>query len=70
MIREVPDIFVSGHTHKMEVSSYNNILLISTATWESQNKFQERMGNTPDFCKVPILNMKTGEVKILDFDTL
>ena len=69
MIKQVPDIFVSGHTHKLEISYYNNILLISTATWERQNKFQERMGNKPDFCKVPMLNLKTGQVKILDFET-
>ena len=42
--------------------------MISTATWEKQNKYQERMGNKPDFCKVPLLNLKTGQVKILDFE--
>ena len=68
IIQDVPDIFVSGHTHKMELNYYNNILMISTATWEKQNKYQERMGNKPDFCKVPLLNLKTGQVKILDFE--
>ena len=67
IIEDIPDIFVSGHTHKMDIKHYRNILLISTATWEKQNKFQERMGNKPDFCKVPMLNLKTREIKILDF---
>ena len=67
IIRDIPDIFVSGHTHKMDIKHYKNILLISTATWEKQNKFQERMGNKPDFCKIPMLNLKTREIKILDF---
>jgi len=70
LIRDIPDIFVSGHTHKMEIDYYNNILLISAATWEEQNKFQLRMGNKPDFCKVPLLNLKTGQVKILDFENM
>ncbi len=70
LIKQVPDIFVSGHTHKLEISNYNNILLISTATWEEPNKFQERMGNEPDFCKIPLLNLKTGQIKILDFEGL
>ena len=70
MIKTVPDIFISGHTHKLEIKYSNNVLLISTATWESQNKFQERMGNEPDFCKVPMFNLKTGEIKILDFEGL
>ncbi len=68
LIKQVPDIFVSGHTHKLEIFNYNNILLISTATWEEQNKYQQRMGNEPDFCKVPMLNLKTGQIKILDFE--
>lgn len=68
VIDKVPDIFVSGHTHKCGVSFYNNTLLISGAAWESKTDFQEKMGNEPDFCKVPIFNLKTGGVKILDFE--
>ncbi len=70
LIETVPDVMVSGHTHKMDIDSYNNILLISTATWEELNKFQERMGNKPDFCKIPMLNLKTGKVDILDFENI
>ena len=68
LIRQVPDIFVSGHTHKSAVSYYNNILLVSSSSWESMTGFQEKMGNEPDFCKVPIVNLKTRAVKILDFE--
>jgi DNA polymerase II small subunit len=68
VIEKVPDIFVSGHTHKCAISFYNNTLIISGAAWESKTDFQEKMGNEPDFCKVPIVNLKTGGVKILDFE--
>lgn len=68
LIRKVPDIFVSGHTHKMEVSSYKGVLIISTAGWEKETEYQKRKGNKPDFCKVPMLNLKTRAVKILDFE--
>ncbi|MEX0920895.1 MAG: metallophosphoesterase [Candidatus Pacearchaeota archaeon] len=67
-IKEVPDIFVSGHSHKCAVSSYNNILTISVGAWESETEYQKRKGNKPDFCKVPIMNLKTREIKILDFE--
>lgn len=67
-IKKVPDIFVAGHTHKSAVSYYNNILTISSSTWEGLTPFQEKMGNEPDFCKVPMLNLKTRAVKILDFE--
>ena len=68
LIKKVPDIFVSAHAHKCAVSSYNNILLISTSSWEEETENQRRKGNQPDFCKVPMFNLKTREVKILDFE--
>jgi len=68
VIKNVPDIFVSGHTHKCAVSYYNNILIISGSGWEEETDYQKRKGNQPDFCKVPMFNLKTREIKILDFD--
>jgi DNA polymerase II small subunit len=68
VIRKIPDIFVSGHTHKSAVSYYNNILLISTSSWESITPYEEKMGADPDFCKVPMFNLKTREIKVLDFE--
>ncbi len=68
LINDIPDIFFAGHTHKMAVSYYNNILLISCSSWESISSYQERLGNKPDFCKVPMFNLKTREIKILDFE--
>ncbi len=67
-IDPIPDIFVSGHTHKSEVSYYNNILVISTSCWEAMTSYQEKMGSSPDHCKVPLFNLKTRAVKILDFE--
>ncbi len=69
VIKKVPDIFISGHTHKCAVSYYNNILIISGSGWEEETEYQKRKGNQPDFCKVPMFNLKTRAVKILDFDT-
>lgn len=68
VIEKVPDVFVSGHLHKTSVSFYNNTLLVSCSSWEAMSDYQEKMGNQPDFCKVPILNLKTGVIKILDFE--
>jgi len=68
LIRNIPDIFVSGHTHKSAVSYYNNILIISASCWESMTPYQEKFGNKPDHCKVPMFNLKTRQIKILDFE--
>ena len=70
LIKEIPDIFVSAHTHKCGVTYYNNILVISTSCWEEMTPYQEKFGNIPDHCKVPIFNLKTRKVKILDFEDL
>ncbi|MEK6760918.1 MAG: metallophosphoesterase [Nanoarchaeota archaeon] len=67
LIRKAPDIFVSGHLHKGAASHYNNILTLSSTCWENLTSFQEKVGAKPDFCKVPMFNLKTRAVKILDF---
>ena len=68
LIKEIPDIFLSGHTHKSGVQYYNGVLIISSSSWESKTAYEEKMGNEPDFCKVPMFNTKTRAIKILDFE--
>ncbi len=67
VIKEVPDIITTGDLHRTDISSYNNILIIANSCWQSMTAFEEKVGNVPDPCKVPILNLKTREIKILDF---
>lgn len=68
IIKEIPDIFVSGHTHKCGINYYNNILVVSTSCWEAMTTYQEKFGNKPDHCKVPMVNLKNNSVRILDFE--
>jgi len=68
VIKKVPDIFVSGHLHKHAISSYNGVLLIANSTWEMETEYQKKRGNQQDFCKVPMFNLKTRAVKVLDFE--
>jgi DNA polymerase II small subunit/DNA polymerase delta subunit B len=35
--------------------------------WQARTDFEEKVGNIPDPCKVPIFNVKTHELKVLDF---
>ncbi len=67
IIEHVPDIFATGDQHKPEISSYNNVLLVASSCWQSVTPFEEKVGHNPDPCKVPIFNMKTREIKIMDF---
>ncbi|MFA6023066.1 MAG: hypothetical protein WC781_03185 [Candidatus Pacearchaeota archaeon] len=67
LISTIPDIVSTGDLHRPEISEYNGILLIASSCWQSITPFEEKVGNDPDPCKVPIFNLKTREAKILDF---
>jgi len=67
VIREVPDIITTGEMHRGDVDLYNNVLIICNSCWQSTTPFEEKMGNHPIPCKVSLLNLKTRELKIMDF---
>lgn len=67
LIREVPDIMATGDLHKTDIDKYNGTLIICGSCWQSITSFEEKVGNLPDPCKVPVLNLQTGSIKILDF---
>ena len=67
VIDHIPDFFVTGHIHKSSVSSYKNITLICGSCWQSKTPFQEKVGHHPEPCRVPIVNLKTRDIKIMRF---
>lgn len=66
-IEKVPDFFVSGHIHKSITANYRNVTMICGSCWQSKTAFQEKVGHNPEPSRVPIVNLKTREVKILKF---
>lgn len=70
LIKDVPDIFTTGDLHRSDIDKYNGTLIICNSCWQTQTSFEEKVGNKPDLCKVPILNLKTGAIKILDFEDI
>jgi DNA polymerase II small subunit len=67
LIDVIPDIFVSGEMHRSGVLDHNSITMISCSCWQAKTEYQERTGNNPDPCKVPILNLMNRQIKILNF---
>ncbi|MFH1238318.1 MAG: metallophosphoesterase [archaeon] len=67
VIDKIPDIIATADQHRAEVSIFNNILMIASSCWQSITPFEEKVGNVPDPCKVPLFNLKTREIKMLDF---
>ncbi len=69
LIDKVPDIVVNGDIHKSGFGEYHGTLIICSSCWEDITPFQIKVGNKPDPCHVPLLNLHTREVTILDFTT-
>lgn len=68
VIDEVPDIIHSGHVHVYEDYRYRDVLLVNSATWQTQTAFQKRMNLKPTPAKFPVVNLKDAKIsKILDF---
>ena len=67
VIEKVHDIFATGHIHKTAVANYKGITMICGSCWQSKTPFQEKVGHHPEPCRVPIVNLKTRDVKILKF---
>jgi DNA polymerase II small subunit len=67
IIEKIPDFFISGHLHKTIVTNYNNITIANCSCWIGQTEDQLRRGIMPDPCKVILVNLKTREIKILNF---
>jgi len=67
VINRLPHFFVTGHIHKSSVANYKNITMICGSCWQSTTPFQEKVGHHPEPCRVPIVNLKTRNIKILKF---
>ncbi len=67
VISDTPDILCTGEVHRLDIERHNGTLILTGNCWQAQTEFEEKIGNIPDPCKVPIFNVKTHELKILDF---
>jgi len=67
VISRVPQIIATGHIHKCSISDYRGTTLISGSCWQLKTTFQEKMGHHPEPGRVPLVNLKTRDYKILKF---
>lgn len=67
VIRKMPDFFITGHTHKLEISNFKGCTIISCGCWVEMSEYQEKMGMYPDIGKCTVVNTKTRKPKIINF---
>ena len=64
---EVPDVFHTGHVHKLGYGKYRNVLSVNSACWQDQTPFQQRVNIDPDVGYAPIIDLDTLNLTIQKF---
>ncbi|MEM4259702.1 MAG: metallophosphoesterase [Candidatus Woesearchaeota archaeon] len=67
VIETVPDFLITGHIHRSSVSNYKNTTLINASCWVDISENQIKRGLEPEPARVPIINLQTRDVKIMNF---
>jgi len=67
LIKRIPDFFVTGHIHYSSVANYKGVTMISCSCWQGKTTFQEKLGHKPEPARLPIVNLRTREIKVLRF---
>ena len=67
VIKEVPDFFISGHTHMVDVENYKGVTMMNCSCWVPITENQKSYGLTVDAGKVILTNLQTRQNKVLSF---
>ena len=67
VMEEVPDVFHTGHVHKLGWGKYHNVLAINSGCWQAQTDFQKSVNIDPDAGFAPILNLDTLDMTVRKF---
>ncbi len=67
VIDDVPDIFHTGHVHKLGFGTYHNVTAINSGCWQTQTEFQRSVNIDPDVGYAPIVDLETLDVTARKF---
>jgi DNA polymerase II small subunit len=67
VIDRIPDVFQSGHIHVTGSRVYRGTTIVNSGAWQGQTDYQKRMGLIPQPGLLPVINLNTLEVKMMDF---
>ncbi len=68
IIDQIPDIFVTGHVHLASLGEYRGVTLINASSWQAQTSYQKMLNFIPDPAKLPIVDLQSGNVTMIDFN--
>lgn len=67
LIQDVPDFLITGHIHRAAVKNYRNVTMINASCWTETTEDQIKRGLEPQPGRVPIVNLKTRKVGMMNF---
>jgi DNA polymerase II small subunit len=67
VIEDVPDLFITGHIHVNSHQNYRGTTVLNAGCWMEQSEYQKTRNINPTPCRVPILNLKTYNMLVMDF---
>ena len=67
VIDDVPDVFHTGHVHKLGWGKYRNVLSVNSGCWQAQTAFQESVNIDPDVGFAPVLDLDTLDMTVRKF---
>jgi len=67
VINRIPDIFHAGHIHVYGACNHRGVLIVNSGGWQEQTDYMAKLGLVPTPGIVPVVNLQTLEVKVLNF---
>ncbi len=67
VVDSIPDVFHTGHVHKLGWGKYHNVLAVNTGCWQAQTAFQKSVNIDPDVGFAPILDLDTLDMTVRKF---
>jgi DNA polymerase II small subunit len=67
VVERVPDVFTSGHIHVSGAGMYRGTTIVNSGAWQGQTDYQKRMGLIPKPGILPVVNLQTLDVKMINF---
>ena len=67
IIRNPPDIFVTGHTHAHATEWYRGIPLVVSSTFQGETDFMQMMGYKPKMGYLSVYNIQNRQFRVAQF---
>ncbi|MEM0160187.1 MAG: DNA-directed DNA polymerase II small subunit [Thermoplasmata archaeon] len=67
VIKEIPDLFITGHIHTYSANVFNGIEIVNASTWQAQTNYQKMLNFNPDPGKVAIKQLNKLGISTIEF---